>query len=208
METRAKLRHLRISPRKVRLVVDGIRGLEVEAALNQLKFVGQRAAMPLTKLIKSAVANAEHNHKLKENNLYIKEIRVDEGPSLKRWRPRAFGRASEFKRRTSHISLVLAEIKPTTHKKEDKEAKKESKKLEKAKVVKSLDEIKQKEKEVEPTKVKQETKPEKETPGEEYKRQALDVSRLGKDRDKQHLDKVRKKSRGGALKRIFRRKSV
>ena len=205
MQVSAKLRHLRMSPRKVRLVVDTIRGLEVEAALNQLKFINRRAVTPITKLLKSAIANAEHNDNLKQDNLYIKEIRVDEGPSLKRWRPRAFGRASEVKKRTSHISLILGEIKPTP-KKEAKSAKKEDKKLAKAKVVKSLDEVK--EKEVEPEAVSQDTKSEKELTKEEHKPEPADMSRLGKDRGQQHLDKVRKKDKGGALKRMFRRKSV
>ena len=202
MQTQAKLRHLRMSPRKVRLVVDLIRGLEVEPALNQLKFMQNKAAHPLTKLLNSALANAEHNHELKKDNLYIKEIRVDEGPSLKRWRPRAFGRASGIQKRTSHISLILSEIKASP-KKEDKPA---DKKLAKAKVVKSLDEIK--EKEVDQAPVDQSAKSDTTTDQAAHTPDPVDVTRMGKDREKQHLDKVRQKEKGGALKRMFRRKSI
>ena len=92
MEIKAKLKYLKISPRKVRLVVDVIRGMEVVKALEQLQFINKRAARPVAKLINSAVANAEHNFELEKNNLYIKEIKVDEGATLHRWKPRARGR--------------------------------------------------------------------------------------------------------------------
>ncbi|PIP28935.1 50S ribosomal protein L22, partial [Candidatus Kuenenbacteria bacterium CG23_combo_of_CG06-09_8_20_14_all_39_39] len=85
METTAKLRYLRMSPRKVRLVVDAIRGVSVEQALARLKFSDKRAVQPVAKLLNSAIANAEHNQDLKRDNLLIKEIKVDEGPVLKRW---------------------------------------------------------------------------------------------------------------------------
>ena len=135
METTAKLRHLRMSPRKTRLVVDAIRGLNVAKALEVLKFSGKRAAGPVAKLLNSAIANAEHNNDLEKNNLFIKEIKVDEGPVLKRWRARAFGRASGIKKRTSHITIVLAEIKPSEKQESKKVKKQESKKD--VKVVKS-----------------------------------------------------------------------
>ncbi|TSC53226.1 MAG: large subunit ribosomal protein L22 [Parcubacteria group bacterium LiPW_72] len=109
MEAKAKLRHLHIAPRKVRLVINLIRGLEVGRALDQLSVIKQRAARPVFKLLKSAIANAEHNFNLDKNNLYIKEIRADEGPSLKRWQPRAFGRAHPIIKRASHVSLILEE---------------------------------------------------------------------------------------------------
>lgn len=139
MQTGAKLRHLRISPRKVRLVIDSIRGLSVERALEQLKFSSKHAALPIIKLINSAVANAEHNDNLEKSNLFIKEIHVDEGPILKRWRARAFGRAAGIGKRTSHVSLVLAELKPTVKKKDKKD--KQKSEIKKAKVVNSLDEV-------------------------------------------------------------------
>lgn len=120
MEIKAKAKHIRISPRKVRLVVDIIRGLEVNKALDQLQHVNKQAVRPLIKLIKSSIANAEHNFELDKNNLKITEIRVDEGPTLHRWMPRAHGRATPVRKRTSHISLTLAEIKVSGAKKAKK----------------------------------------------------------------------------------------
>lgn len=110
MEVKAKAKHIKMSPRKVRLVADAIRGLELEKAYNQLLAVKKWAVKPIEKLIKSAVANAVNNFELKEDNLFIKEIRVDEGPTIHRWMPRARGRATPIRKRTSHISLVLAEV--------------------------------------------------------------------------------------------------
>lgn len=113
MEVKAKLTYLRMAPRKVRRVIDLIRGLEAAAALDQLNFAYKSAASPLIKLIKSAVSNAENNFHLKKDNLYIKTITADEGPKLKRWRPRAFGRANPILKRSSHVELILAEKKPS-----------------------------------------------------------------------------------------------
>lgn len=146
METRSKLRYLRISPRKVRLVVDLVRQLPVEQALEQLRFCNKIAARPVIKLINSAIANAEHNHQLKRDNLFIKEIKVDQGPTLKRWRARAMGRAAAIKKLTSHVTVVLAEINPTSDNqtakdKQDKQDKSADK--QQVKVVKSLDEVKE-----------------------------------------------------------------
>ncbi len=109
MDVNAKLRFLRISPTKVRLVVNAVRGLDIEVAEQQLQFMNKRSAEPILKLLKSAIANAENNFKLKKDNLFIKKITVDDGPILKRWRPRAYGRAGEIRKRSSHIHLVLGE---------------------------------------------------------------------------------------------------
>lgn len=111
MEVKAKLSRLRIAPRKVRLVVDVLRGMDVEKAEHQLQFMQKGSALPVQKLLKSAVANAVNNFKLEKSNLFIKEITVNDGPVLKRWRPRAFGRATEILKKSSHILLVLDEIK-------------------------------------------------------------------------------------------------
>lgn len=111
MEIKAKAKHIKMSPRKVRLVVDVARGKEVQTALEQLKFINKLAIKPIVKLINSAVANAKHNFEIEPDNLYIKEIKVDEGPTLRRWMPKAFGRATPLRKRTSHINLVLSEIK-------------------------------------------------------------------------------------------------
>ncbi len=108
MEVIAKARYIRISPRKVRLVADLVRGMDVDQALNQLRFYRKAAALPLIKLIESGVANAEHNFKL-SGGLFIKKLTVDGGPTLKRWRARAFGRAAPIRKRSSHINLVLEE---------------------------------------------------------------------------------------------------
>jgi len=113
MEVNAQLNFLRIPPRKVRLVVDLVRNLPVEKAIAMLPFVSKRAARPILKLLKSALANAENNLHLKKENLYIRTLTADEGPKLKRWKPRAFGRASPILKRSSHVVLVLSEIKPT-----------------------------------------------------------------------------------------------
>ena len=107
MEVTAILRKLRIAPRKVRVVADPLRGLTVEAAEVQLTKMNRNAAVPMLKLVQSAVANAEHNHSLKKTDLYIKTIRVDDGVTLKRWKPRAFGRAAPIRKRSSHVEVVL-----------------------------------------------------------------------------------------------------
>ena len=110
MESRAVARYIRISPRKVRLVMDEIRGRKIEEALNQLSFAPQKGAFILKKLINSAVANAEQNFEMDVDKLYIKRVFADEGPTLKRFRPRAMGRASKIRKRTSHLTVVLDEI--------------------------------------------------------------------------------------------------
>lgn len=107
MEVKAQLKYLRIAPRKVRLVADLIRGKRVSLAKNILDFTLKRSAKPLRKLLDSAQANALHNFQLDPESLRIAEIRVDEGPRLKRWRARARGRAAEIQKKTSHVTLVL-----------------------------------------------------------------------------------------------------
>lgn len=109
MEVTAKARYIRISPRKVRLVADLVRGLDVTSAESQLKFMRKAAAKPVFKVVMSAKANAEHNFKLDGAGLYIKTITVDGGPVLHRWMPRAFGRATPLRKRSSHITVVLGE---------------------------------------------------------------------------------------------------
>jgi large subunit ribosomal protein L22 len=108
MEVIAKARFIRMSPRKVRLVADLVRGKDVSAAIAQLKFMRKDAARPIWKCIDSAVANAGHNHQMDKSNLYIKAITVDGGPTLKRFRPRAHGRAASILKRTSHIVVTVA----------------------------------------------------------------------------------------------------
>lgn len=106
-EVKAKLRYLRIGPRKMRLVVDLIRGRRALKAVETLSVLNKRAARPLLKLLKSAMANARHNFSLSEETLRVASVMVDGGPVLKRWMPKAHGRATPVRERTSHISLIL-----------------------------------------------------------------------------------------------------
>ncbi|HZZ99437.1 MAG TPA: 50S ribosomal protein L22 [Candidatus Paceibacterota bacterium] len=111
-EVTAQLNSLRLSPRKVRLVVNAVKGKNAERALEQLEFLVRRPAEPVAKLIKSALANAENNFHMVRSNLYIKEFYVDEGMKLHRYRPKAFGRANPLQKKTSHLRLTLAEKVP------------------------------------------------------------------------------------------------
>jgi large subunit ribosomal protein L22 len=110
MEVRAKLRFVRIAPRKARLVADLIRGKRSEEALNILSFTKKEAAKIILKLLKSAIANATNKKNINVDNLYIKHITVDQGPMLKRYQPRAMGRATMIRRRMSHITIILDEV--------------------------------------------------------------------------------------------------
>ncbi len=109
MQVSAKLNSFRKSPRKVRLVAKMLRGLEVKEAENQLKFLIKGSVPDFEKLLKSAIANAENNFGLDKDNLFIKDIIVNESVKLKRWLPRAYGRATLVLKRTSNIEMVLAE---------------------------------------------------------------------------------------------------
>ena len=103
----ARLRYLRISPRKVRLVVDLIRGRRIEDALNLLQYSDKAAAIPVAKLLRSAVANADETGNYDLDALVVEKAHVDEGPTWRRWRPRAQGRATRIRKRTSHVTLEL-----------------------------------------------------------------------------------------------------
>jgi len=107
MEARASVKFLRVAPRKLRYVADQIRGLPVEDALNLLRFSPRAAARPLAKLLQSAVANAEQQGIGDVDQMVIQRVTVDGGPVLKRWLPRAMGRATPIRKRTSHVQLVL-----------------------------------------------------------------------------------------------------
>lgn len=109
MDVHAFLRSLRISPRKVRLVIDAVRGKSAKDAGIRLSLMNKGAALPVLKLLRSAIANAEHNFKMSSDSLYIKSITADGGPTLKRSRPRAFGRSAPIRKRTTHISIVLGD---------------------------------------------------------------------------------------------------
>ena len=109
MATTAKLREARITPQKARLVADQIRGLPVDKAINLLAFSNKKAAALIKKVLESAIANAEHNDGADVDELKVKVIMVDEGPILKRWMPRARGRANQIFKRTSHVTVVVEE---------------------------------------------------------------------------------------------------
>jgi large subunit ribosomal protein L22 len=113
MKSKAVARYIRVSPRKVRLVMDQIRGKKVEEALNFLSFALPKGANILRKLINSAVANAQQNSGIDVDNLYIEKVFADVGPVLKRFRPRAMGRAARILKRTSHLTVVLDERQST-----------------------------------------------------------------------------------------------
>jgi large subunit ribosomal protein L22 len=108
-EIKAYLKYLRIAPRKTRLLADLVRGMDVRSAKAHLNYSAKKGAEPILKLIKSAEANAKHNFKMEAAELFVKEIRVDGGPVLKRHMPASRGRASVIRKRTSHVTLVLAE---------------------------------------------------------------------------------------------------
>lgn len=193
MEIKAQAKYIRMSPKKIRQICDVIRGMEASQAETQLQFIKRRAAKPVLKLLRSALANAKHNFGLEKENLYIQKIVADEGPTLYRWQPRAFGRATPRRRRASHISLILSE-----------------RKLAKAEV--------RREKLEAPEVVEEAPKEEMEMRGgvptprrleeEEKKEEPFDQRRRGKRRTMQHRDKVGLKRAGGVIKRIFRRKAV
>lgn len=109
METKARLRYARLSPQKVRLVADQIRGLPVDRAMNHLVFSEKKAATIIKKVLDSAIANAEHNEGADIDELRVSSVCVDEGSTYKRLRARARGRANRIFKRTSHITLTLSD---------------------------------------------------------------------------------------------------
>lgn len=109
MQVEASLKNLRISPRKVRLLANLVKGMNVNEAKTQLKFSNKKSSEPLLKLLESAIADAQNNFKLKSDNLYISKLLVNSCPMLKRWKPRAMGRASAIRKRVSSIIMELDE---------------------------------------------------------------------------------------------------
>ena len=109
MQTTAILKYIRISPQKSRLVADQIRGLPVAQALEMLQFSDKKAARSLRKAVESAIANAEHNEGADVDELRVANVRVDTGPTMKRWRARAKGRVGRIKKRTSHIVVTVSD---------------------------------------------------------------------------------------------------
>jgi large subunit ribosomal protein L22 len=127
MQVTAKLKSYHVAPRKVRLVIDTIRGLGVVDAINQLDNLNKRASGGVLKLLNSAIANAVNNFSLEKSNLYIKTIFVGQGMVYKRWMPKAHGTAGKIRKVTSHVTIILDERIPTDDKKKIKKQKTEEK---------------------------------------------------------------------------------
>lgn len=110
MEVKALARYVRVPPRKARLIVDLIRGRNINEALTIVRFVPKEAARVVEKVLRSALANAQHNHGVRDvDRLFVKEAYVDQGPTLKRFQPRAMGRVNMIRKRSSHITIILQE---------------------------------------------------------------------------------------------------
>ncbi|WP_366923258.1 50S ribosomal protein L22 [Metallumcola ferriviriculae] len=109
MEAKAVARYIRVSPRKVRQVANMIKGKDILEAQAVLKYTPKRGAGYIAKVLQSAVANAEHNYEMDPDNMYVANAYVDQGPTLKRFMPRAMGRADKIRKRTSHITVVVRE---------------------------------------------------------------------------------------------------
>lgn len=109
MEARAVAQYIRVSPLKARQVADLVRGKAIKEAIGILKYTNKKSAPLINKVLKSAVANAEHNFDMDSDALYVSQIMIDEGPTSKRMHPRAYGRADVRRHRTSHITVVLKE---------------------------------------------------------------------------------------------------
>lgn len=203
MQVNAKLNYLRMSPKKVRLVASLVRGVSVEKALVQLEYLNKIAAKPIMKLINSAAANAFHNFNLKKENLYIKEIKVDMAGALKRWAPKAHGRATPVLKRLSHITLTLDELVPTKKRGEVKASKKKDEVVK----VKSLEEIKDASTQSKSILVDEKESSKPEGHEQEIGQEITDVRMEGKHRHKQHEDKRSMKKAKGFIKKMFNRKA-
>lgn len=194
MEIRAKGKYLRVSSKKLRQVIDLIRGLSVLEAQNQLKVIPKRAAKFVLKLLNSAIANAKTNFGLKEEDIYIEKIFANQGPSLKRFEPRAFGRAGPIKKRSSHLEIILNKTEISLTKISPRKTP-----LIKPEIAPPLKEIKPEEKIFkEKEAIERPSQP----------KSIFDIRRKGTRRTKQHLDKVGRKKKGGIIERVFRRKAV
>jgi len=189
MKVIASLKNLRTSPRKVRLVTNSIVGMNASAALVQLKHVVKKTSEPMEKLLNSALANAENNFGLDKDNMYVSSVLVGEGAKLKRWLPRAQGRATLLLKRTSHIKLELEERIEGKNQKSKQQLEKEKAAREAANTKAMKDAVAEMEKE--------------EVEGEEKVVEKLAVSKSGKK-------KVATKTGqdNGFLKKVFQRKSA
>lgn len=182
MKVKANLKNLRISPRKVRLVANSIKNLDVDDALVHLENLVKRSGQPIEKLLRSAVANAENNFGLDRSNLYVYDIQVGEGPTMKRWLPRAYGRATALLKRSSRVFLVLEERIEGKNRKTKEQLEKERKKKEEERKKMEKEIIEERENEAKKTNV---------------------ISPVGKV-----IEEKRKSENKGWAKKIFQRKSA
>ena len=173
MQVSAKLNNLKIAPRKVRLVAHVIKGMSADAALTELSKQVKRSSEPMSKLLRSAIANAEHNLGLDSSNLFVSSVLVGDGKRLKRWQPRAFGRANQILHRLSNITLVVEERIEGLNRKETRTTEVVAKKKAEPKEVKATsvkDEKKETKKDVA---VKQEMKERKNAVKRVYQRKSI-----------------------------------
>lgn len=190
MKVSAKLNNLRIAPRKIRLVTNFIKKMDIEDALDQLDNAIKKGSLPIKKLLLSAISNGENNLGIDRNNMYVLDVVVGAGPTLKRWMPKAYGRAGQILKRTSKIELILEEKVEGKGRKTKEQLEKERKQR--------LEEKKKAEKE------RAKEKEEAEKTEQADKSGAALTGRKEKIAEKEK--KVEKK--GGITSRIFRRKSM
>ena len=199
MQMTAHLHQLRISPRKVRLVAGLLQGMGVTEADAQLAHLRKGSVVPIRKLLKSAIANAEHNAHLDRTNLFVRQVIVNQGTTFKRFQPRAFGRATPIRKRTSHVTVILDERVPTEVRSEKSGVRSSATvpapvvAMERPKVPRDIH-----------------GKPieaEEEAPEAIGGRRAFDVRRKGKHRHQEHEDARSGKRAGGFFKRLFTRRS-
>ena len=194
MQVQARSKYLKISAKKMRLVAVTIKGMDVSYALDYLKFFPHKASPLISKTLHSAIANAEHNFNLDSHNLFVKRIFADEGTMLKRWRARAFGRATPIHKKSSHLTIILEERVPSK-----KEIKTKDSKLQEPSILKTEENLQTKEEQKK--ELKDELKDEIKESGEGREQE-------GKYRKEQNLKRAQNKSKAITLKKIFRRKSI
>lgn len=189
MKVSARLNNLRIASRKTRLVASLIKGLDIQDALNQLENTVKGANIPMAKLIKSAMANGENNLGLDKNNLYIFDARIEEGIKMKRWMPKAFGRAGRILKRSSNIIITLEERVEGKNRK-------------------SQEQIDKERKERTEKKIKAEREARKEQEEKEKDKKEKEGGKTEKVEKAEEVTKSRKIEKKGFMGRIFRRKSM
>jgi large subunit ribosomal protein L22 len=191
MKVIATLNNLRMSPRKVRLVTDSIVGMDANAALTHLYYVVKKTSGILEKLLNSALANAENNFGLDKDNMFVSSVIVGEGTTLKRWLPRAQGRATQILKRTSHIKLEISERVEGKNRKSKEQIDKEKNERAKAKA----------------KAVKEQAEDEHKREQEEDKKETNEKTIIKKISPKKDTS-VKKSQDSGFLKKVFQRKSV